>query len=98
MWEPSHPTGREVRETRVVLTLTDALEGATGEIKQLLLDADARGWYVGRVTSDLRMRMHCPCSRRHNMWFNARPDTPGYAERHRLLLAQRSCWEEGDSE
>jgi len=81
-----------------VLTLKDALDGATPEVKALFTDAEAQGWKVVRVTSDLEVRMACSCSKRHNKWFNARPATPGYEERYRLLLVRRTCWQEGGSE
>jgi len=78
-----------------LLTMADALAGAP-EVEKLFADAEAKGWSFSRVTSDLRVRMHCPCTDEHNMWFDARPETSGYEARQRLLLTRRTCWREGE--
>lgn len=81
-----------------MLTLDDALAGASSAIKALFEDADKQGWEAGRVTADYQVRMHCPCPRQHNQWFDVRPETHEYEARHRSLLAQRTCWREGGGE
>lgn len=80
------------------MELDEALLTARDGIKALFADADAQGWTVYRITSDLKVRMWCPCDRRHCQWFDANPDTEDYEERHRAFLERRTCWEEGGSE